>query len=66
MIHLFNLKIEKGDFVAIKGPSGSGKSTLLYLIAGLLSFDSGEILFNEKEIRLSPSPDGFLPTQLFP
>ena len=46
----FNLEIEKGDFVAIKGPSGSGKSTLLYLIAGLLNFDSGDILFNEKDV----------------
>lgn len=38
--------VNEGEFVAIVGPSGCGKSTLLSLIAGLLTPESGEILWN--------------------
>tara|TARA_B100000475_G_scaffold200531_1_gene185157 strand:- start:1096 stop:1839 length:744 start_codon:yes stop_codon:yes gene_type:complete len=38
-----NLKIKKGELVALMGPSGCGKSTLLNIIGGLLPADSGKI-----------------------
>ena len=38
-----NLKINKGELVALMGPSGCGKSTLLNIIGGLLPADSGKI-----------------------
>lgn len=44
------LEINHGETVSVMGPSGSGKSTLLNLIALLDKPDSGNILFNNKEI----------------
>jgi putative ABC transport system ATP-binding protein len=38
-----NLKIPRGEFLALMGPSGSGKSTLLNLIGGLDRPSEGEV-----------------------
>ncbi|MFX1373056.1 MAG: ABC transporter ATP-binding protein [Promethearchaeota archaeon] len=41
-----NLKIKKGEFVAIIGPSGSGKTTLINLLGALDFPTSGEVIYN--------------------
>ena len=46
-----NLKINRGELVALTGPSGSGKSTLLHLIALLDQPTSGEVFFKKKVFR---------------
>jgi len=41
-----SINIRQGEHVAIIGPSGSGKSTILKLVSGIISPNSGSILFD--------------------
>ncbi|WP_373808129.1 ABC transporter ATP-binding protein [Jeotgalibaca porci] len=45
-----SFKIQKGDFITIKGPSGSGKSTLLKLLAAIMNPSAGEIIYKGKPL----------------
>lgn len=45
-----NLRIDKGEAVALMGQNGSGKSTLLKLINGIISPDRGIYKFDDEEI----------------
>jgi len=49
-LHVAELDIKCGEFVAILGPSGSGKTTLLNLVGGIDAPTSGSILFDGEEI----------------
>lgn len=44
-----------GEAYALLGPSGCGKSTLLNIISGLLHPSQGRILFNDRDVTMSPT-----------
>ncbi|HEX4437933.1 MAG TPA: ATP-binding cassette domain-containing protein [Solirubrobacteraceae bacterium] len=45
-----SLTVDRGQILGIFGPSGSGKSTLLRVAAGLLSPDSGSVIYNGERL----------------
>jgi len=45
-----NLRIEKGEFVALCGPSGSGKTTLLMTVAAMLRPTSGSVCVEQRDL----------------
>jgi putative ABC transport system ATP-binding protein len=45
-----DLRIPRGEMVAVMGPSGCGKTTLLNCLSGLDEFDSGEVLVGGESI----------------
>jgi nitrate/nitrite transport system ATP-binding protein len=51
-----NLSVREGEFVAILGYSGTGKTTLISLMAGLITADSGGVLFRDREVT-GPGPE---------
>lgn len=60
-----NINIEKNEIIGLLGANGAGKSTLMKSVVGGLKIDSGEILFNNKDITTNEvetkSKIGFLP-----
>ena len=51
VLHSISINIPVGQFIGVIGPNGSGKSTLLKLLGGVLTADSGNLLFNGADYR---------------
>lgn len=45
-----DLRVPRGEMVAVMGPSGCGKTTLLNCLSGLDGFDGGRVLINGSDI----------------
>lgn len=60
VLHNLNLTVEEGEFLAIVGFSGSGKTTLMKIIAGLISPDSGEVLYKGKKVTRPSNERGLI------
>ena len=67
---LLNLKIKKGEKIAVLGPTGSGKSTFIDLLLGLLEPESGEIYMdgikiNRRNMQSYRNIFAFVPQKIF-
>lgn len=49
-----NLEIAQGEVVGLLGPNGAGKTTTFYILVGLESPDSGQVLLNGTDITRLP------------
>ncbi len=56
VLHDVELRIAKGEYVAVIGHSGCGKSTMLNVVAGLLPATLGGVLLDGREVS-GPGPD---------
>lgn len=53
ILEVANLNFSKGKIYSILGRNGAGKSTLLKILGGILSYDEGNLRYNEDEVILS-------------
>lgn len=59
ILNNINFKVKNGEKVIIIGPSGSGKSTFLRCLNFLETIDSGEIIFEGKQINEKTNLDEY-------
>jgi lipopolysaccharide export system ATP-binding protein len=54
IIHDFSLEVNSGEIVGLLGPNGAGKTTTFYMICGLITPSSGNIVLDGKDITIDP------------
>ncbi len=55
VLNNFSLSVKENNFVTLLGPSGCGKTTTLRIIGGFENADSGQVIFNGKDITQLPA-----------
>mgnify|MGYP006141936007 CR=1 FL=1 len=51
ILKAISLKLKEGEIISIVGRSGAGKTSLLKILAGLLTPDTGSVLFDGERIK---------------
>jgi D-xylose transport system ATP-binding protein len=57
VLHDVDLKIYPGQVTALVGDNGAGKSTLVKCVAGIYGIDTGDYLFDGKQVSVSSPRD---------
>ena len=52
-----NLQVRPGEVLALLGENGSGKTTLMNMLSGIYAPDSGSILVDGKEVKITSPED---------
>lgn len=51
IIQNLTFDVKRGEMFGILGPNGSGKTTLLKMISGILPYEDGSVIINDRPIR---------------
>jgi lipopolysaccharide export system ATP-binding protein len=49
-----SIRVQEGEVVGLLGPNGAGKTTSFYIIVGLISPDSGQVLLDDRDLTQLP------------
>ena len=49
-----SINVHRGEVVGLLGPNGAGKTTTFYMVTGIIRPDSGQVIFDKKEITKLP------------
>ena len=49
-----SLKVTQGEIVGLLGPNGAGKTTSFYMVVGLISPDSGQVMLESADLTAMP------------
>ncbi|VFP80747.1 LPS export ABC transporter ATP-binding protein [Candidatus Erwinia haradaeae] len=49
-----SLHVRSGEIIGLLGPNGAGKTTTFYMVAGIITRDSGRIILDQEDISLLP------------
>jgi len=54
VVNQVSLSIQTGEIVGLLGPNGAGKSTTFYMIAGIITPDSGSVVLSDNDLTDYP------------
>ena len=57
VLHNITMSIKKGEIYGFLGHNGSGKTSTLKIITGLMTCDSGQVVFKDQKLKIGYMPE---------